>query len=88
MTRRVAQDFEDTVTVDSNPAGRGSSIYQKSIPLAPGRYRLNLAIKDVVGGAANNFELALDVPRLEAGKLASSSLVLADVLERTPRAAG
>jgi GWxTD domain-containing protein len=89
MTRRVAQTFEDTVNseVSTNlleQAQRGQSIYQKSIPLAPGRYRLNLVVKDVVGGNMTNYEMALEVPRFEEEELAMSSVVLADLIERVP----
>lgn len=89
MSRRPVNVFEDTVTVDS-PAelleamSKRSSIYQKSIPLAPGMYRLNVVAKDVVGGNMNNYELALSVPRLDEEKLSSSSLVLADLIEDVP----
>lgn len=89
MSRRPVNVFEDTVTVDS-PAelleamSKRSSIYQKSIPLAPGMYRLNVVAKDVVGGNMNNYELALSVPRLDEEKLSSSSLVLADMIEDVP----
>jgi hypothetical protein len=68
LSRRVVNVFEDTLTVDA-PAGsldgisRKSSTYLKSIPLAPGLYRLNVVVRDVVGGNTNNYELALNVPR-------------------------
>jgi hypothetical protein len=66
LTRRVTNVFEATVTVDS-PAellgeiGKRSSVYQKSMPLPPGEYRLNLVLRDVISGAMNNYELALHV---------------------------
>ena len=60
------------------------SIYQKTVPLAPGTYRLNIVAKDVVGGNLNNYEVALDVPRIDGEKLASSSLILADMIENVP----
>jgi GWxTD domain-containing protein len=68
MTRRVVNVFEDTVTVDSPEALSGefikkSSLYNKSIPLAPGQYRLNVVVRDVVSGNMNNYEMALNVPR-------------------------
>jgi hypothetical protein len=59
-------------------------MYQKVIALQPGRYRLNVAAKDLVGGNTTNYELALDVPRLEDDKLSQSSLILADVIEKVP----
>src|SRR5579871_6775764 len=89
MTRRVVNTFEDTVTVDSPPDmlqafAQRKSLYQKTIPLAPGTYRLNIVAKDVVAGNLNNYETALNVPRLEEDKLASSTLVLADLIEKVP----
>ncbi len=89
MARRVVNVFEDPVTIDC-PAellpiyNKRSSIYQKSIPLPPGMYRLNVVIKDVVGGNMNNFETALNVPRFDDEKLGSSSLILADLIEKVP----
>ena len=89
MTRRVVNVFEDTVTVDT-PAemlqamSARKSMYQKSIPLAPGTYRLNVVAKDVVGGNLNNYEVALTVPRLDPDKLTSSTLILADMIEKVP----
>ncbi len=55
------------------------SIYWKAIPLLPGLYRLDIAIKDV-----NNpdhigiYGRGLDVPTYHDEKLATSSLILAD----------
>jgi GWxTD domain-containing protein len=89
MTRRVVNVFEDTVTVDS-PAQmlqaftQRKSLYQKTIPLAPGTYRLNIVAKDVVGGNLNNYEVALTVPHLDSDKIASSTLILADLIEKVP----
>jgi len=45
---------------------------------------LNVVVKDVVGGTMNNFEMPLHVPRFEEDKLASSSLILADLIEKVP----
>jgi GWxTD domain-containing protein len=89
MTRRVINVFEDTVTVDTAPEmlqalTQRKSMYQKSVPLAPGTYRLNVVAKDVVGGNLNNYEVALTVPRLDPEKLASSTLILADLIEPVP----
>jgi hypothetical protein len=59
-------------------------VFQKSVPLAPGMYRMNIVAKDIVSGDINNYELALRVPRFEEEKLASSTLVLADLIEKVP----
>lgn len=89
MARRVVTVFEDVVTVPVptehlQEAAKGSSIYQKSIPLPPGTYRLNLVVKDIVGGNMTNYEMALNVPRFEDETLAQSSLILADLIEKVP----
>jgi hypothetical protein len=65
-------------------AMKGSQIYNKTIPLAPGAYRLNIVAKDVVGNTINNFEMALNVPHYDEDQLGSSSVILADQLERVP----
>ncbi len=62
----------------------GASIYQKEIPLAPGMYRLNVVCKDIVGGNMTTYPMALTVPHFDDEKLASSSLILADVIEKVP----
>jgi GWxTD domain-containing protein len=89
MTRRPINTFEDLVSVQApsemlQQAVAGSSIYQKTVPLQPGRYRLNVVAKDVVGGNMTNYEMALDVPHIEDDQLAMSSLILADKIEKVP----
>jgi GWxTD domain-containing protein len=90
LTRRPVNWFEDTISSGDIPAEMlqqamgGSQVYSKTIPLAPGTYRLNIVAKDVVGNTMNNFEMALNVPHFDEEQLGSSSLILADVLERVP----
>ncbi len=62
----------------------GASIYQKEIPLAPGMYRLNVVCKDITGGNMTTYPMALNVPHFDDEKLASSSLILADLIEKVP----
>ena len=47
-------------------------------------YRLNVVAKDVVSGNLNNYEMALTVPHFNEEKLASSSVILADLIEKVP----
>ena len=87
MSRRPVNWFEEAVTVDIptellQQAVSGSSIYQKSVPLQPGRYRLNVVAKDLVGGNVTNYEQALDVPHMDEDQLSNSSLILADLIEK------
>ncbi len=89
LTRRPVNWFEDTVSSEVpaemlQQAMTGSQIYSKTIPLAPGSYRLNIVAKDTVGNTMNNFEMALTVPHYEEDQLSSSSVILADQLERVP----
>ena len=89
MTRRVANVFEHPVSIEVPTemlaeASKGKAIYQNAIPLAPGRYRLNVVSKDVIGGNMNNYEIALDVPRFDDEKLGMSSVILADMIEKVP----
>jgi GWxTD domain-containing protein len=86
MTRRIVTNFEDTVEVTSPPeylqqTAQRKSVYNKTVPLAPGTYRLNVVAKDVVGGNLNSYEVALVVPRMDGEKLTSSNIVLADLIE-------
>jgi GWxTD domain-containing protein len=89
ITGRVVNTFEDPVTVEVpadllSKAIDGASIYQKEIPLAPGMYRLNVVCKDITGGNMTTYPMALNVPHFDDEKLASSSLILADLIEKVP----
>ena len=89
MARRVVNVFEEPVTVEVpsemlQQAAAGSSIYQKTVPLAPGMYRLNIVAKDLVSGNMVNYETALNVPHFDEDKLSQSSLILADMIEKVP----
>jgi len=90
MSRRPANYFEDLVRVDvptemlQQAVDGRRDIYQKTLPLKPGRYRLNIAAKDVVGGNQTTYEMALDVPHIEDDQLGASSVILADIIEKVP----
>ncbi len=89
LTRRSVNWFEDTVNAEV-PAEmlqqvmNGSQIYSKRVPLAPGTYRLNVVAKDTVANTVNNYETAVVVPHYDEDQLGSSSVILADELERVP----
>src|SRR6266436_3799980 len=83
----VVQTFEDVISRDFPESLFLSSlsltsIYQKSVPLRSGLYRLDLVIKDTLSGKIGVFNAALRVPRFEDGKLDASSLILADQIEK------
>jgi GWxTD domain-containing protein len=86
LTGRIAQTFEDTVQVDV-PAellpktAENSSVYWKALPLKPGRYRLDIVVKDVNGDRTGVWSKALPVPDFSDDRLSNSSLILADQME-------
>ena len=89
LTRRVQETFEETVSVKTT-AGRlhqaadRASVFNKSVPLAPGMYRLELVVKDLVGETMGTYRTAMRVPAFDDEALATSSLILADKIERVP----
>jgi GWxTD domain-containing protein len=91
ITRRPLAPFEDSVNV-TEPTDmlqkmietKPHQIYQKTIPMQPGVYRLNIAAKDLVGGNTGTYEMKLDVPHMDDDMLSTSTLILADQLEKLP----
>jgi GWxTD domain-containing protein len=89
MSRRPVNWFEEVVTLETASSmlqqySNGKALFQKAVPLAPGTYRLNVVMKDIVGGNMTNYEMALNVPRYEEEQLGMSSLILADMIETVP----
>ncbi len=89
MTRRPVTTFEPTLTVDAPQdmleSYKGQKqIWQQSVALPPGRYHLNIVAKDVTSGNTNVYEAAIDVPHFSDDRLSSSSLILADTIEKLP----
>jgi GWxTD domain-containing protein len=87
LTGRISQTFEDTVGVQE-PAEllpkelEKSAIYWKALPLRPGRYRLDVVVKDVNGDRVGTWSRGIVVPEYNEDKLATSSLILADQMEK------
>jgi GWxTD domain-containing protein len=90
ITHRIVYTFEDTVKVETpsdllQREKNNMKVYWNAIPLPPGRYKLEIAIKDV-----NNpdhmgaWRRSIDVPEFDDDRLASSSLILAGEMERVP----
>jgi GWxTD domain-containing protein len=89
MTGKVVQTFEDTVQVDVPTellpkTQEKQSLYWKALPLRPGRYRFDVVVKDVNGDRVGTWSHGVVVPEYTDDKLASSSLILADHLEKVP----
>jgi GWxTD domain-containing protein len=89
LTGKVVQTFEDTVQVDVPAellprAAENASVYPKTVPLRPGLYKLYVAVKDVNGDRKGVWSRSIKVPEFSDDKLATSSLVIADVMEPVP----
>jgi GWxTD domain-containing protein len=89
MTRRPVVSFEQPMEIDVPPGllenyAQQRSIYQRSVPLSPGIYWLHIVAKDTVAGHLNIYEVPLDVPGFDEDQLGSSSLVLADMIQKVP----
>jgi GWxTD domain-containing protein len=89
LTGHVVQTFEDTAQVDV-PAellprtAENSSVYWKALPLRPGRYKVEIAVKDVNGDRKGLWSRGIVVPEYSDDKLSTSSLIVADVMEAVP----
>ena len=89
LTGKIVQTFEDTVQVDV-PAellprtAENASVYWKALPLRPGRYKLNIAVKDVNGDRKGVWSRSVVVPEYSDDKLATSTLIVADQMEPVP----
>jgi len=90
MTRRpVGRPIEQVLEV-RGPAEQlaalstGQAIFNTTVSLLPGRYKLSVAAKDVVGDNLVSYDVALDVPSFNEDQLSASSLILADQLEKVP----
>ncbi len=89
LTGKVAQTFEDTVIADV-PAellpreAENSKVYWKAVPLRPGRYRVDVVVKDVNGDRMGTWSRSIIVPDFSDDKLANSSLIVADSVEAVP----
>jgi GWxTD domain-containing protein len=89
LTGRIAQTFEDTVQVDVPQellpkTLENASVYWKALPLRSGRYRVDIVVKDVNGDRVGTWSRGIVVPEFSEDKLASSSLILADLMEKVP----
>jgi GWxTD domain-containing protein len=93
LTGKIVQTFEDTVQVNV-PAEllaktvENASVYWKALPLKRGLYKFDIVVKDVASGEGRlgTFSRGIQVPNMGEDKgLTSSTLILADVMEKVAR---
>jgi hypothetical protein len=86
---RPAATLEKTIQADI-PAALFQGMLEKDVfhqevvPLRPGRYKLEIVIKDMHSNNVGTDRLALTVPRFPEGNLSTSSMILADLIENVP----
>lgn len=92
LSNAVVYEFEDTIVKEvsteqalSPRVMSGSSLYQRCIPMPPGRYKMTVVAKDVQSGNTTLLDKSLYLPSRADGKLATSSLVLGDSVSPAAR---
>ena len=83
--RRVAK-FEDSVTTTATSQELAAirnrkSAYAKTFMLEPGRYRIDVIVRDIQSGAAGLKQIWFVVPEFPADRLSTSGIVVAAKLE-------
>jgi GWxTD domain-containing protein len=90
LNDRPIQTFESTVSVQvpSELLGQTQnnvSLYWQAVPLRPGLYKVDIAIKDVNSpDHIGRWKRSINVPKYDDDHLASSSLILADKMTHVP----
>ena len=83
--RRVAK-FEESVTTTATSAELSTvrnrkSAYARTFMLDPGRYRVDLIVRDIQSGAEGFKQVGFQVPEFPADRLSTSSIILAAKLD-------
>jgi GWxTD domain-containing protein len=82
LSGKVVYEFEDTLAgdkgVDEILSSETHFLYQKQIPLRPGRFKFSLVAKDTRSQRVSQAATSIHVSQSKAGNLATSSLILAD----------
>jgi GWxTD domain-containing protein len=81
LEESLSRDFPDTLF---QTYVTKQSIFQKSVPLRPGLYKLDIVVKDVESGNVGVVNTRLAVPRFEQEKLDTSTLILAYDIQNVP----
>lgn len=89
LSGRIIRPFQDSVVLDVpqdqfQDYYKRKSVYQKALPLSPGLYKLSMVVKDDNSGRMGSLDLGIHVPTYGEQKLASSSLILADLIQPIP----
>jgi hypothetical protein len=80
--------FEDSVSTratleELTSAKDRKSVYQKAYALAPGTYKVDVIVRDVTSGNRGIRSVGFSVPRYDAEKLSTSTMILASRMYET-----
>ena len=89
LTGKIVQTYEEPLRLQVpaellDKVVSNVGVYWKALPMRPGHYRLDIVVKDVNGDKLGTLGQSVMVPEFSEDKLASSTLILADVLEQVP----
>lgn len=89
--RRLGK-FEDSVTATATAEELSStrmrkSAYARAFSLEPGRYRMDVIVRDVESGAMGVRRIGFEVPKFPEDRLSASGIVLAAKIENMERGA-
>jgi len=84
MTKQKVYSFDDVVHLtlgQDKQGGPPSSVFQRNIPLEPGRYKLIAIVKDVTGGKIGTLERGIVIPGKSGSEIEVSPIILADQVQ-------
>ncbi len=85
LTGKIAYEFEDLLTArrPRGTSGAGRMLFQRYLPLKPGRFKLQLIARDVHSGKLGSVEQLLLLPGVQEDELTLSPVVLADLIRHS-----
>lgn len=87
LSGRRAGSFEDTIQTSRysedqlQMAQAQRSVYQKTLGLPPGRYKIDVVSRDITSGKTGILHHSFEVPRYQEKQLATSTIILAASVE-------
>jgi len=89
LTGKIVQTYEEPLRLQVpaellDKVVSNVGVYWKALLMRPGHYRLDIVVKDVNGDKLGTLGQSVMVPEFSEDKLASSTLILADVMEQVP----
>jgi GWxTD domain-containing protein len=93
LAGKPVETFEEPLRLDVPPellekVLKNVALYWRALAIRPGHYRLVVVVKDANGDKLGTVAQSLVVPEYPEEKLASSTLILADVMEPVPSREG